>query len=88
MRVVLPASDGAMVALLPWRERLAAAGCLLALPSDTALEVATNKDRTLEVARSLGIEHPKTMRVDCADEIPDMLAMFSFDAALRLSRPA
>jgi predicted ATP-grasp superfamily ATP-dependent carboligase len=82
-RVVLPASDGAIAALMPRREQLAALGCLLALPSDSALEIANNKDRTLSVARDLGIDHPKTMRISSLDDVPAMLAEFEFPIVLK-----
>ncbi|HEY2550217.1 MAG TPA: ATP-grasp domain-containing protein [Streptosporangiaceae bacterium] len=81
--VVLPASDGAMAALRPWRDRLAAAGCLLALPPADALDIATDKYRTLEVARGLGIDRPETMRIDSLDDVPSMLAKFDFPFVLK-----
>jgi predicted ATP-grasp superfamily ATP-dependent carboligase len=82
-QVVLPASDGAIAALMPWRDRLAELGCLLALPADDALTVANDKDRTLAVARSLGIASPRTMRVDRAEDLPAMLAEFEFPFVLK-----
>ncbi len=82
-RVVLPASDGAIAALMPWRNQLAALDCLLALPSNAALEIANNKDRTLEVAARLGIEHPKSMRISSVDDVPAMLAVFEFPIVLK-----
>jgi predicted ATP-grasp superfamily ATP-dependent carboligase len=82
-RVVLPGSDGAIAALTPLRDQLAALGCRLALPPDAALGVANDKDRTLAAARALGIEHPKTMRLDCISELPAMLAEFSFPFVLK-----
>jgi predicted ATP-grasp superfamily ATP-dependent carboligase len=63
-RVIMPASDGAIAALMPWRGRLAALGSQLALAQNAVLEVANSKARTLEVARGLGIEGPKSARVD------------------------
>jgi predicted ATP-grasp superfamily ATP-dependent carboligase len=82
-RVVLPASDGAIVALVPWRDQLAALGCLLALPSNSALEIANDKGFTLKVARSLGIEHPKTLRINSVHDVPAMLAEFDFPVVLK-----
>jgi predicted ATP-grasp superfamily ATP-dependent carboligase len=83
IRVVLPASDGAVVALMHRREQLADLGCLLALPSDAALEVANDKGRTLELARRLGIEHPKTTLINSVDDLPAMLADFEFPVVLK-----
>jgi predicted ATP-grasp superfamily ATP-dependent carboligase len=82
-RVVLPNGDGAIAALVPQRERLSALGCRLALAPDSALEIANDKDRTLEVARQLGIHQPKTMRFDSLDELPDVLAEFDFPFVLK-----
>lgn len=77
-RVVLPTGDGVIAALMPRREQLAELGCVLALAPDAALEVALDKDRTLEVARKLGIDQPKTMRIDRIDDLPSMLSEFEF----------
>ena len=77
-RVVLPNGDATIAALTPVREQLAALGCVLALAPDSALEIANDKDRTLEVARKLGIDQPKTRRMDSIDELPAVLAEFEF----------
>lgn len=82
-RVVLPNGDGTIAALVPVREQLAALGCVLALGPDSALEVANDKDRTLEVARKLGIDQPETMRMDSIDELPAVLAEFEFPFVLK-----
>ena len=82
-RVVLPNGDGTIAALVPVRDQLAALGCVLALAPDSALEIANDKDRTLEVARKLGIDQPKTMRMDSIDELPAVLAEFEFPFVLK-----
>jgi predicted ATP-grasp superfamily ATP-dependent carboligase len=82
-RVVLPTGDGVIAAMRPYRERLAALGCVLALAPDCALEIANDKDRTLEVARKLGIDQPKTMRIDSIGELPAVLAGFAFPFVLK-----
>ncbi len=82
-RVVLPNGDGTIAALVPVRDQLAALGCVLALGPDSALEIANDKDRTLEVARKLGIDQPKTMRMDSLDELPAVLAEFEFPFVLK-----
>ena len=45
-RVVLPTADGAIGAMMPWRDELAELGCVLALAPQSALEIANDKDRT------------------------------------------
>jgi predicted ATP-grasp superfamily ATP-dependent carboligase len=82
-RVVLPAGDGVIAALMPEREKFAALGCVLALAPNSALEIAVDKDRTLEVARKLGIDEPKTVRLDSIDDLPVMLAEFPFPFVLK-----
>jgi predicted ATP-grasp superfamily ATP-dependent carboligase len=81
--VVLPAMDGTIAAMTPRRAQLEALGCLLALPSDAALALANDKDRTLAIARDLGLHVPRTMRIDAAGEIPAMLAAFDFPFVLK-----
>jgi predicted ATP-grasp superfamily ATP-dependent carboligase len=82
-RVVLPAMDGSIAALLPQRDQLAALGCVLALPSDDVLAITNDKDRTLQIARSLGIGYPVTMRIDSIDDVAAMLASFRFPVVLK-----
>jgi predicted ATP-grasp superfamily ATP-dependent carboligase len=82
-RVVLPTMDGSIAALIPLREQLAALRCALALPADSVLEIANDKDRTLEVARGLGIEQPKTMRIDDLNDVSAILAEFEFPFVLK-----
>ena len=48
-----------------------------------ALEIANDKDRTLEVARRLGIDQPKTMRIDSLGDLPAALAEFTFPFVLK-----
>lgn len=82
-KVVLPTADGAIAALIPQRKQLAALGCVLALAPDPVLEVANDKDRTLAVARDLGIEYPKTMRIDGVADVPDLAATLGFPVVLK-----
>ena len=82
-RVVLPTADGAIGAMMPWREELAQLGCVLALAPQSALEIANDKDRTLEVARRLGIAYPRTKRIDSVEGLPGLLAEFPFPFVLK-----
>jgi predicted ATP-grasp superfamily ATP-dependent carboligase len=82
-RVVLPTTDGAIAALTPRREQLAALGCVLALAPDQVLQIANDKDRTLAVARELGIAYPRTMRIDGVDDVPAMAAELGFPVVLK-----
>ena len=82
-RVVLPTGDGTITALMSRREQLADLGCVLALPPDSALEIALDKDRTLEVARKLDVDQPKTIRIDGVDDLPAVIAEFGFPFVLK-----
>lgn len=82
-RVIMPASDGAIAALMPWRGRLAALGCQLALAPNAVLEVANSKARTLEVAYGLGIEGPRSVRVDQLAQLPAALAAAGLPCVLK-----
>ncbi|MGH3275237.1 MAG: ATP-grasp domain-containing protein [Streptosporangiaceae bacterium] len=82
-RVVLPTTDGAIMALIPYREKLGMLGCVLALAPDAALEIANDKERTLAVARRLGIDHPQTIRVTNLDDLPAVVAAFRFPFVLK-----
>jgi len=68
-RLVLPGSDGSVAALLPSRELLAALGCHLALPADSVLDITNKKERTLEIARGLGILAPRGKQIGSVDEL-------------------
>ena len=82
-RVVLPTGDGVISALVPHRDKFGALGCVVALAPNSALEVATDKDRTLEVAQKLNIDIPKTKRIDSLDDLPAVLAEFTFPFVLK-----
>jgi predicted ATP-grasp superfamily ATP-dependent carboligase len=84
-QVVLPTGDGVIAALAPRRKELAELGCTLAVAPDSALEIATDKDRTLEVASRLGIPQPRTRRFDSLDELPSVLSEFAFPFVLKPS---
>jgi hypothetical protein len=82
-RVVLPTGDRVIGALLPVRDQFAAAGSTLALPPTPALDIANNKDRTIEIALGLGIRCPRSAHIDSLDKLPGLLAGFSFPFVLK-----
>jgi predicted ATP-grasp superfamily ATP-dependent carboligase len=82
-RVVLPTGDGVISALMPHRDKFRALGCVLALASNSALEIATDKDRTLEVAQKLDIDIPRTRRIDSLEDLPAVMAEFTFPFVLK-----
>jgi predicted ATP-grasp superfamily ATP-dependent carboligase len=82
-RVVLPSSDAAITALMPWREKLAALGSVLALAPNPVLDIANDKNRTLAVARELGIDYPKTIRIENLEDVPSVAAEIGFPFVLK-----
>ncbi len=82
-RVVLPAADASCVSLMPFRQQLADIGSVLALPPDPALAIALDKDRTLRVARELGIACPTSVRIGSVEELPTAIAEFGFPFVLK-----
>lgn len=82
-RVVLPAMDGSISALAPRRAELAELGCRLALPSDAALAVANDKDKTLALAAELGICYPRSEKIDSLDQVPAVLKSFGYPVVLK-----
>ena len=87
VRVVLPTGDGVIVALAPQRARLAELGCVLAVASDDALGIATDKDRTLAAARELGIAGPKSILVNSVGELPAAYAELEFPFVVKPTIP-
>lgn len=81
--VILPAGDASCVSLMPYRQQLAEAGSVLALPPDPALAIALDKDRTLGVARELGIAYPKSVRIGNVEELSVAIAEFGFPFVLK-----
>ncbi len=84
-RVLLPGSDGSIAALTPRRAELAGLGCVLALAASDVLQVANDKDRTLDVANRLGLDHPKTMRVRTTADLEQVQAELGFPFVLKPS---
>ncbi|HEY1704913.1 MAG TPA: ATP-grasp domain-containing protein [Trebonia sp.] len=83
VRVVLPATDATCTTMAPYRECLTALGCTLALAPDPALETAFDKDKTLRVARELGIGCPESVRVDDVGDLPAAAARLGFPLVIK-----
>jgi len=82
-RVILTSGDATIGTMRPYRDQLAELGCVLALAPESALEIANNKDRTLEIARSLGIAAPGTIIINHIDELPAAVAEFGFPFVIK-----
>jgi predicted ATP-grasp superfamily ATP-dependent carboligase len=82
-RVVLPTGDATIAAVAPLREKMAALGVTLALAPGSALEIANDKSRTLQVARELGIEIPRSIAVKGIDDLPAVVTELGFPFVLK-----
>lgn len=83
--VVLPVGDATVALSAPHRERFAELGCTIAVPSDAALDIATDKVRTLEVADKLGIDYPKSLPVTCVEDLRAAEAAFGYPFVVKPS---
>ena len=82
-RVILPTADAGIAALMPRRAELAALGTRLALAPDAALRIASDKDRTLSVARELGIDCPQTVKIEGLWDLPEAIGTLGFPCVLK-----
>jgi predicted ATP-grasp superfamily ATP-dependent carboligase len=82
-RVILPTADAGIAALMPRRAELATLGARLALAPDAALMIATDKDRTLALARELGIDHPQTIKIESVGDLPTAIDTLGFPCVLK-----
>jgi predicted ATP-grasp superfamily ATP-dependent carboligase len=82
-RVILPTGDATIAALTPMRAQFAALGSVLALAPDSALAVANDKARTLQVAAELGIEAPRSIPIGSVDDLTVAIDEFGFPFVLK-----
>ena len=82
-RLLIPSSDGSVAALRPWRTQLEREGVVLALASESALEVANDKQRTLEVAGMLGVHGPRTLPALDPEDVPNVLQEIGYPAVIK-----
>ena len=78
--------DGSIAALRPWRSSFERADVALALASESAFDVANDKQRTLAVADELGIPYPRTVPIDRIEDIPAALAEVGLPAVVKPTR--
>ncbi len=69
--LVIPITDWTLGPLSAHRERFAASS-RVAMPSQKALEFASDKYRTIKLAESIGIGVPKTLLVDSTDDLSQL----------------
>jgi predicted ATP-grasp superfamily ATP-dependent carboligase len=82
-RVVLPTGDVTIAVLRRHRQQLAEPGCFVALASESALDIANDKDLTLTLAEQLGIAQPKSLRIGSLDGLAAAVQEFGFPFVLK-----
>jgi predicted ATP-grasp superfamily ATP-dependent carboligase len=83
--VVVPAYDGSIEAIRLRRDEVERR-CALALAPEHALEVAVDKEKTLALARDLGVATPRSADVRCAGDLESALEEVGLPAVLKPRR--
>jgi predicted ATP-grasp superfamily ATP-dependent carboligase len=81
--LVLPMTESSTLAISAHREKFAAVGARLVLPSHADLLRAVDKSHTTDLAQSLGMVVPKTATVDCGETIPSAVEAMRFPVVLK-----
>lgn len=81
-RVLITSSDGTLAVLRQYREQFEQR-VGIALAKEPALAIAVNKDRTLEIARQLGLGVPLGVHVDSVAEVPAALHEVGLPAVVK-----
>jgi predicted ATP-grasp superfamily ATP-dependent carboligase len=82
-RLVIPSSDGSCAAVQQRRREIAALGCTVALADDASLRIATDKSLTLALARTLGLDGPRTVIVETIDALPAAIASIGLPMVIK-----
>ncbi len=80
--LVIPVTDAAILPLSEARSEFAGL-CKLAIPDATALDITTNKLKTVELAEELGVPTPRTHLVHTAKEAVDLDGELSWPVVLK-----
>jgi predicted ATP-grasp superfamily ATP-dependent carboligase len=79
----MPSTDGSIAALRPWRSCFERHGVAIAMPSEPALAVAIDKERTLATARGLGIPGPLSVPITGPEDVRAALAEVGCPAVIK-----
>ena len=80
--VLITSSDGTLALIRQFRERLERR-VRIALAKEPALAIAVSKERTLEIAKGLGLNIPKGVRVEKVSEVPAALREIGLPAVVK-----
>ncbi|HSX09010.1 MAG TPA: ATP-grasp domain-containing protein [Candidatus Saccharimonadales bacterium] len=82
--LIIPSSDGTITALSKHRKRIEKYAPL-ALTQDKALKIASNKEKTLSIAKKIGIKIPKSISVFSKTDIKNALKLTGLPAVVKPS---
>jgi len=81
-RILITSSDGTMALIRRHREQIER-HVRIALAKEAALDIATNKEQTLEIARHLGLYVPRSVNVGSASEVKAALNEIGLPAVVK-----
>jgi predicted ATP-grasp superfamily ATP-dependent carboligase len=82
IRVLITSSDGTLAVMREHREQLEQR-VHIALAKESALEIAINKDQTLELASQLGVGVPRGVVVKAVDEVAEAIRDIGLPAVVK-----
>lgn len=82
IRVLITSSDGTLGILRQHRERLGRLA-RLAIASESALDIAVNKDQTLALAKELNVGVPMSIQVSAVEDVPAALREVGLPAVVK-----
>src|SRR5579864_6636978 len=80
--VLITSSDGTLALIRQFRERLERR-VRIALAKEPALGIAVSKERTLEIAKGLGLNIPRGVKVEKVNEVPAALREIGLPAVVK-----
>lgn len=81
-QVLIPSSDATIALIRRYRERLEGR-VRLALAKEPALGIAVSKERTLEIARRLGLRIPRALKLETVNEVEAALQEIGLPAFIK-----
>ena len=82
-RVLIPCMDGSIAAVRPKRACFERNNVAVALASEAALDMANDKQRTLDAAAELGIQHPRTVAINRIEDTASALEEVGYPAVIK-----
>lgn len=84
--VLMPMTEGTLMALLVNRKEIESRAPLAPIPSEDSIRVAFDKNKTVQLARSLGIPIPKTLSFCRLPDFGEIRSRLSYPAVIKSRR--